>query len=297
MKSSLLAIFLAFLFCGSALGIVIDDFSVGELALSGPGDLVTQTGLDPQHVIGGSRYVRITRGPTDLTIGSGNGLNIVQGNDYGYFGISYGADTPLQADFAADGSDRLRLRFQDVETANQASIMWISVSSTLPTTGSAPGPNLHALAGGGIVEIPFTLYSADFHNVNTILMSVSRNLLDFTLTEITTAGPPLSGDFDRNGVVDGGDLAEWQRTYGRSTQGYQSFLSADDNRDGRVNGRDFLAWQRAYGDGASQIAELVSVPETYTAVLLVGAILCCPTCRFARKTPRARPAVAALGGT
>jgi hypothetical protein len=253
----------------SASGIVIDDFSVGELSLSGPTALIAQTNLDPAHVVGGHRHVRITNGPVELSIDSATGLSVSEGNTWGYFHVLYGYESPLNADFTAGGHDRLRFRFNDVGTNWWRGAFWVSVNTGLPPGGSAPGPDLESLHGGGIFEIPFSRYNTNFSDVDTFAISVARieDSRSFSIAEITTAGPPLPGDFDRNGIVDLDDLDEWQRTYGRHTNPYNGFLSSDENRDGKVNGRDFLAWQRAYqavGGSPPQLA----VPEPAGAVLL-----------------------------
>jgi hypothetical protein len=252
----------------STFGIVIDDFSVGEISLSGPTALIAQTNLDPAHVVGGNRHVRITSGPVELSIDSSTGLSVSEGNTWGYFHILYGSESPLNADFTAGGHDRLRFRFNDVGTNWWRGAFWVSVNTGLPPNSSAPGVDLENLYGGGIFEIPFSRYNKNFSDVDTFAIDVARieNSRSFSIAEISTAGPPLAGDFDRNGIVDSGDLDEWLRTYGRRTNTYNGFLSSDENRDGKVNGRDFLAWQRAYqalGGDANQL----SVPEPASAVM------------------------------
>jgi arabinogalactan endo-1,4-beta-galactosidase len=70
----------------------------------------------------------------------------------------------------------------------------------------------------------------------------------------------LLGDYNFDGVVDGGDLAVFSQEFGLTDQP----LAADGDRDGDVDGRDFLLWQRQFG-GAS--LEAISVPEPATFVL------------------------------
>ncbi len=262
---------LALIASSYARAVVIDDFSVGGLTLSGPGDLVAQTGLDPQHVIGGSRHIRITSGPTELSIDPTTQLTVTQGNsEWGYFYLLYGYDAPLNSDFTAGGHDRMRFRFNDVGTNWTRGAFWVSVNTSLPPGGSAPGVDLEALYGGGIFEIPFSSYNKNFSDVDTVAIQVARmeNDRSFSIAEVITAGPPVPGDFDRNGFVDFGDLAEWQRTYGRTTNTYYGFLSSDENRDGKVDGRDFLAWQRAYQTNSSTVA----IPEPSAFLLIVPAL-------------------------
>jgi hypothetical protein len=68
-------------------------------------------------------------------------------------------------------------------------------------------------------------------------------------------------DFDRDGDVDGGDLADWQGNYGTSG-------NADANADGLSDGADFLVWQRQYGFGVP-VSMAAAIPEPTTGALLL----------------------------
>ncbi len=74
-------------------------------------------------------------------------------------------------------------------------------------------------------------------------------------------------DFDRDGDVDGDDLADWQLAHGMNDSG-------DADGDGHSDGRDFLIWQRQFGSGVGA-AETVAVPEptTHWLMLLVAVTL------------------------
>jgi hypothetical protein len=114
-----------------------------------------------------------------------------------------------------------------------------------------------------IVEIPYAGFPAPFTAVQKIALDVLRNPANtgFGLESISTAGPSLAGDFNRDGLVDGEDLTEWKKYVGVITSnGAQSkvLATADANADGRVDGADFLAWQRALGATPS---EAMAAPE------------------------------------
>lgn len=228
--------------------LVIDDFSVGAINLSGHTELSAQTNLDPAHVVGGARHTNVDSATTSLTMSPSTGLVVDHPSGWGYFTLMYGYDAPLNANFTANGHDRLRLVI-DAEGSEAANgIMWISINSPLPPRSNAPGPRMIDFRGGGIFEIPFSVYSTNLSDVDTFAIDVVRMTGGFVLRSVTTAGPPLAGDFNRDGLVNGDDLNEFRSTFGRTTAitvGYGATLSADENQDGSVDGSDFLAWQRA----------------------------------------------------
>jgi hypothetical protein len=87
----------------------------------------------------------------------------------------------------------------------------------------------------------------------------------YSLTPV--AVPMVSGDFDFDGDVDGGDLLAWQDGFG-----FDDFLDADADKDLDVDGADFLIWQRGVSTrsiGSSSAANM-SVPEPQTATFLMG---------------------------
>lgn len=75
----------------------------------------------------------------------------------------------------------------------------------------------------------------------------------------------MQGDFDSNGVVDGGDLALWRAGYG--TTNSASHAEGDANGDGSVDGADYLVWQRQNGTTGNPPAT-ANVPEPASALLL-----------------------------
>ncbi|RIK70099.1 MAG: hypothetical protein DCC67_20915 [Planctomycetota bacterium] len=67
----------------------------------------------------------------------------------------------------------------------------------------------------------------------------------------------LSGDFDRDGDVDGADLLQWQLQSGATTV---PGLGADASSDGRVNAVDLAAWKNYFSSGLTAAAS-IPVPE------------------------------------
>ncbi|BBO36484.1 PEP-CTERM sorting domain-containing protein [Lacipirellula parvula] len=89
------------------------------------------------------------------------------------------------------------------------------------------------------------------------------------------ADDTFAGDFDRDGDVDGADLAVWRTAYGLNDY-------ADANSDGTSDGADFLVWQRQYGLGAP-VAMVMAIPEPTTAMLLLVATATMTTVRHRKR--------------
>lgn len=85
--------------------------------------------------------------------------------------------------------------------------------------------------------------------------------------------PPIPGDFNRNGVVDGADLPLWETGYGLQSGATDS--DGDANGDGEVDGEDFLIWQQNLGGGTT--LSTTSVPEPTAVVLMNLALSLIPT--------------------
>jgi cytochrome c peroxidase len=117
------------------------------------------------------------------------------------------------------------------------------------------------------------------------LVAFLKTLTDNTFLTSSLFSDPfvsLPGDFDGNGIVDGGDLAVWQASFGVNG-------GADADEDGDSDGRDFLAWQRNYGltwVDLSPLGAIFAVPEPSTA-LLGGIVL---MAIFSRRSRRVRMA-------
>lgn len=197
--------------------------------------------------------------------------------------INYGGSgsSALNANLAANGEDRVQIRFSDASAGWTTGKLGIWINPTwnpYTPTDSGFGPSLKAVAGGGIVEIPFSLLGVNVSDVDRFAMGGMTMNPDnyFAMRSISSVGPPLRGDFDRDGDVDDNDRTELVRTFGRRTE--QGFLSTDDNQDGVVDGSDFLAWQRSYvAEGGT-----AAVPEPAVALLVLAVVIVAGRPWFAR---------------
>lgn len=97
-------------------------------------------------------------------------------------------------------------------------------------------------------------------------------LLDYQPTSVTLSViADQAADFNRDGAVDGTDLAAWESGFGAGPGAGQAM--GDANGDGFVTGSDFLAWQRAFLPPAVPVGSPAPEPTAWAAaiVLLTGA--------------------------
>jgi len=99
---------------------------------------------------------------------------------------------------------------------------------------------------------------------------------------------PIPGDYNADGVVDGGDLANWKAGFGTTGNATRSQGDADGDLD--VDGADFLVWQRQVGSGPNSTG--AAIPEPTALVILVTGMLAI----FSRRSDSApRPVQRASG--
>jgi hypothetical protein len=266
--------------------IVIDDFSVGELVIDGPATQ-DQTNLDPARVIGGARRIELGQH------GDGSHLEIADDRftfssvGRGYITLSYGAGESLGGiDLTGNGHDRLRIKFGKVTTNYTPMRLFVN----LPPTSSSNGVGWTATQAwdGGTIEIPFANFPSSLSSVQKIVFDAFRNPAgtEYEIESISTAGPHLAGDFDRNGAVNADDLTVWRQQLAMDTRNgsiVEVSATADANLDGRVDGADFLAWQRSL---AGQTTTAAPVPEP--ASLLTGVTAALASVLLLRTTCRSR---------
>jgi hypothetical protein len=77
-----------------------------------------------------------------------------------------------------------------------------------------------------------------------------------------SASPPLAGDFDADGDVDGDDLIDWRGQFALGS-------GADADLDGDSDGNDFAIWQRQLGMSNSRAAG-AAIPEPASLTLIGG---------------------------
>ena len=179
--------------------VVIDDFSVGSIALSPTsvtGETQIQTPLPEANVLGGTRRVYAgTLASATLEIDANAGrFDFSADSSYGYFELEYGNPTPLNVDLLADGADRFRLSVLDVAIGGAPSVPVFLDIETASGFSSLPlGADLVALNGPGLLDIPFAdFFSADFTDVRSVKLRGLRiqQGIELSLGSLTTVPEP-----------------------------------------------------------------------------------------------------------
>jgi hypothetical protein len=168
-----------------ARALTIDDFDVGAISVSRTGATVAtaaQTGLDAEHVVGGSRNIRV--GPfgsavQTLTVEAALGeLQFSSTSQHGYFDITYGADAaPLTIDLTAHHANGFLLNFGPGSFTSLNFIRITSATGTSASGGGALGSLKFPLSDGGmLLVVPYSTFSgaADLTSVQKISLEFVR---------------------------------------------------------------------------------------------------------------------------
>jgi hypothetical protein len=140
-----------------------------------------------------------------------------------------------------------------------------------------------AVDGGVMVTVPFTVgpgvpagvYPISFVAGNELSDPNAESLLiEFVGGSITVVSDsqPLTGDYNRNGVVDAADYVVWRNTLGQTSTG----LPADGNGNGVIDASDYNVWRANFGRSVGGVgaggAALAAVPEPTTCMMVA---MCC----------------------
>lgn len=155
-------------------GVLIDDFSEGPITVTRTGGAYseTQTGLDANRVIGGSRLFEFEQFGAEVqtaTVGGGT-LQLTStpapgGSTLVYFALMWGSDTkPLGIDLKADGGNRLHA---DI-VAGYPPRLYLGSPGGLESRGD--------FDANGDIFFADLLGSADLSNVSWISLATGRSL-------------------------------------------------------------------------------------------------------------------------
>lgn len=180
----------------------IDDFTVGSTVVERVGPLGAsqlQSGLDPSHVLGGTRKIVVgdsgqvgQRAEVDASAGE---LRFHIAAGLGYLRVTYGSEAPLNLNLAAEGN-AFHLDFVD---AIDQPPLWLTVTSPVGNTivsdtvsmiavpiTTLPNGTKRAIFGFGSFD------NVDFSNVSSVEMQSVRVGRDMTLKSLTVVPEPSS---------------------------------------------------------------------------------------------------------
>ncbi len=186
---------LSALFCCTgayAQQVLIDDFATDQATLSvNPGPASQISAVASGTSMGGGRVLRVSASAGGIMSGGVNGGLYTFTRSAGLAGTSEmwwdgDADTNfnlgLGADFTANGMNQ----FVVTVVASDSAVLQMRL--TAYTTGSDVSQANFAVPNGGVVEVPYSSFSAtsgsgtDFSNVNNLFLSVVNVAGDWTAT-------------------------------------------------------------------------------------------------------------------
>jgi hypothetical protein len=117
----------------------------------------------------------------------------------------------------------------------------------------------------GLLATTDTLFLADISSQGGFSTSAQNSGKIYAIKSLIP-----SGDYDRDGDVDGRDMLQWQRDLGSSTP---AFVGADGDGDGSIDAADLAVWSGEFGSGgAAAFQDIVPEPNA-VALAGLGALL------------------------
>ena len=275
--------------------LVIDSFDTGAYVDSdGFVDAsFTQESLDTTEVLGGTRQVnamwdgnlQLAQGDGSLTMGFDGGMFEVSLLRYGAL-VSDSQGDYLNADFTAEGHDRLRIDMSATTPTGPSSepgILRVTLFSGLES-GSVRGSSaLYMVIATGDSyyydldydwfqdEATATLDLTDIDGISVELFAPGSQtrIGEISLDQIATAAAPIAGDFNADGMVDMEDYGVWKSHFG-----VEGPINGDGNGDHVVDLADYTLWRNNLDAGTpTPVVGQTTVPEPATWLLAIGAVL------------------------
>jgi hypothetical protein len=121
---------------------------------------------------------------------------------------------------------------------------------------------ISAVVSGGAEQIFFARLDNGLHQLDTSAV--------FVETTINFGAPPVAGDFDGDGDVDGADFVVWQTNF--PIESGATLNTGDGDGDGDVDGADFVIWQTNFPFSPTPGAAPVPEPAAWILLSLGGLI-------------------------
>lgn len=193
------------LVAGQSEATIIDSFEVGGTALSSLDSMGVeqlQTGLDPNAVVRGERFVSVStifnRGDgfgasLEVSTASGDATLSTDADSTGNFALRYGSLTdPLGIDLTTEGADRFLIEFSRLpDDLSDVFRVAFSVDSPNGTAVVFLNSLLGDISPAGVIELPFRGFLAGVvGNVRAIELSARlASGTSISVADIRTGGP------------------------------------------------------------------------------------------------------------
>jgi hypothetical protein len=154
------------------------------------------------------------------------------------------------------------------------------------------GVSTPAFDGALMVSVPFTVSAGLAPGTYPVRFIAGNELgsgdavaLPLTLAHgsiaVLPSGGFLTGDYNRNGIVDAADYGVWRNSMGQTGAG----MAADGNGNNVVDAADYALWKSNFGRSAFASGSITGTPEPSTWILLTAATI---SLLLPRRTARVR---------
>jgi hypothetical protein len=127
--------------------------------------------------------------------------------------------------------------------------------------------NLKQTGAGSIDSIEFALFGNGSGNGGTGSAGSPTGAREFFFNDLRIEAAGVSGDYNRNGLVDAADYIIWRHTFGQSVpQG----SGADGDNNGLIDLPDFDVWRSNFGATSGTGTSVATIPEPSSALLLAA---------------------------
>lgn len=237
-------------------------------------------GVENLESLGGQQNPTLTFGATALTATTGFTNGVFNQFPFSVSGTNFLWD--------ADGANDW-LQFSQPVTAFGSYLVQAGDGSSAPPTSTPANTLTFRLENTALAsskDVVVAQLGPDWPFYNVVFVGVTDSepfdrvsliesydhdglLWDDLIAGHASAGRP--GDFNENGVVDGGDLEVWLANFGQTTT--TPFKLGDGDGDSDTDGNDLLIWQRHLG-GIAQSDAFLAVPEPASLALVLIVFAC-----------------------
>jgi hypothetical protein len=170
------------------------------------------------------------------------------------------------ADTAVPAANAFHVAFT-LATANTYNLVLTPFGGGSPLFSQTAAP-LDGTAGSPIQSFRFSAYGTG---------SSADGSKELFFDNLSITSPAVTGDYNKNGIVDAADYIVWRKTLGQSGSG----LAADGNGNNSIDAADYTVWRTHFGSAsAATVGMAINVPEPSAYLYLAGTVYLIGTIRF-----------------